>query len=64
MGNAISEKQWVGIDLHLHRSVIVRIDEHGKELEWIRIDSDPKALVRTPPRTTPFECAKAAKALA
>jgi transposase len=46
VGNAISEKQWVGIDLHLHRSVIVRIDEHGKELEWVRIDNDPKGLVR------------------
>ena len=46
VGNAISEKQWVGVDLHLHRSVIVRIDEHGNELEWVRIDNDPKALVR------------------
>ena len=46
VGNAISEKQWVGVDLHLHRSVIVRIDERGKELEWVRIDNEPKSLIR------------------
>jgi transposase len=34
----------VGIDLHLHRSVIGRIDDHGNELGWVRIDNDPKAL--------------------
>jgi hypothetical protein len=36
--------QVVGIDLHLHRSVIGRIDDHGNELGWVRIDNDPKAL--------------------
>ena len=36
--------QAVGIDLHLHRSVIARIDDHGNELGWVRIDNDPKAL--------------------
>lgn len=45
MSNASSSKQWVGIDLHLHRSVISRIDEQGRELECLRIDNDPKALV-------------------
>jgi transposase len=43
-GNA--QRQWVGIDLHLHRSVICRIDEHGQELECVQIDNDPQALVR------------------
>ena len=46
MSNVISDKQWVGVDLHLHRSVIVRIDGQGKELDYLRIDNDPKALVR------------------
>jgi len=36
----------VGIDLHLHRSVICRIDEQGNEIDWVRIDNDPKTLVR------------------
>jgi len=34
----------VGIDLHLHRSVIARIGEHIEELGWVRIDNDPAAL--------------------
>ncbi|MDP9101844.1 MAG: IS110 family transposase [Actinomycetota bacterium] len=47
MGNAISEsKQWVGVDLHLHRSVVGRIDDRGELIEWVRIDNDPKALVK------------------
>lgn len=37
-------KQVVGIDLQLHRSVIGRIDDHGNELGWVRIDNDPRAL--------------------
>ena len=43
-GNA--QGQWVGIDLHLHRSVICRIDAQGSELECVQIDNDPKTLVR------------------
>jgi hypothetical protein len=35
----------VGIDLRLHRSVICRIEARGNELECVRIDGDPKALV-------------------
>jgi len=35
----------VGIDLHLYRSVIGRIDEVGNELGWVRIENDPKTLV-------------------
>jgi len=46
-------RQFVGVDLHLHRSVIGRIDEQGQELGWVRIDNDPKALVR--------ECRKAGR---
>jgi transposase len=46
VSNAISEKQWVGVDLHLHRSVISRIDDRGELIEWVRIDNDPKALVK------------------
>ena len=45
MTNGIAEKQWVGIDLHLHRSVICRIDAAGKQLDSVLIDNDPKALV-------------------
>jgi transposase len=37
--------QWVGIDLHLHRSVICRIDGQGREVDWERIENEPKALV-------------------
>ncbi len=44
MSDGIAGGQVVGIDLHLHRSVIARIDDHGNELGWVRIDNDPKAL--------------------
>ena len=43
-GNA--QGQWVGIDLHLRRSVICRIDAQGVELECVQIDNDRKTLVR------------------
>jgi transposase len=36
--------QYVGIDLHRRRSVIVRHDEHGEVLAQVRIDNDPVAL--------------------
>ncbi len=36
--------QYVGIDLHRRRSVIVRMTEAGQQLEAVRIDSDPVAL--------------------
>ena len=39
-------RRFVGIDLHLHRSVISGLDEAGDELGWVRIDNDPKVLVR------------------
>ncbi|HZY57680.1 MAG TPA: transposase [Rubrobacteraceae bacterium] len=36
--------QYVGIDLHRRRSVIVRQDAEGEVLEKVRIDNDPVAL--------------------
>ncbi len=39
------KKQFVGVDLHLHRSVIVRIDNRGRELECVRIDNSVSGLV-------------------
>jgi len=36
-------QDYVGIDLHRRRSVIVRMTEAGEEIERIRIDSDPVA---------------------
>ncbi len=36
---------FVGVDLHLHRSVIARIDSRGREVECTRIDNSPQALV-------------------
>ena len=43
---SLSERQFVGVDLHLHRSVICRIDERNQQLECVQIDNDPKALVK------------------
>ena len=42
MSDGIAGRQVVGIDLHLYRSVIGRIDEVGNELGWVRIENDPK----------------------
>ena len=38
------ERQYVAIDLHLRRSLIVREDEAGNEVGMVRIDNDPVAL--------------------
>ena len=38
------QQQYVGIDLHRRRSVIVRRTESGETLETVRIDNDPLAL--------------------
>jgi hypothetical protein len=48
MSDGIAGNEFVGIDLHLHlhRSVIGRMSADGEELGWVRIDNDPKALVR------------------
>jgi transposase len=37
-------RQYVGIDLHRRRSVIVRADEHGQHVSTVRIDNDPLTL--------------------
>ena len=37
-------KQYVGIDLHRRRSVIVRRNESGETIDTVRIDNDPIAL--------------------
>ena len=39
-----AERQFVGIDLHRCRSVIVRMTSAGERLETVRIDNDPVAL--------------------
>jgi len=39
-----AERQFVGIDLHRRRSVIVRMTSAGERLETVRIDNDPVAL--------------------
>src|SRR5947208_1478141 len=44
-------QQFVGIDLHRRRSVIVRMTPAGEHLDMVRIDNDPVAL--------PLEIAKA-----
>jgi len=51
--SSISCRQVVGVDLHLHRSVIGILDADGREVGWVRIDNDPKVLVR--------ECRKAGR---
>jgi transposase len=38
------ERQYVGIDLHRRRSVIVRMTEEGEKLSTVRIANDPIAL--------------------
>jgi transposase len=37
----VSERQYVGIDLHRRRSVIVRVDEQGRHLSTKRVVNDP-----------------------
>lgn len=38
------KRQYVGIDLHRRRSVIVRVDEAGERVSTVRIDNDVIAL--------------------
>ena len=40
----MEKRQYVGIDLHRRRSVIVRVDEHGERLSTVRIANDAMAL--------------------
>jgi transposase len=44
MASQYEARQYVGIDLHRRRSVIVRQDGDGEVLEQVRIDNDPVAL--------------------
>jgi hypothetical protein len=44
MSSEYDGQQFVGIDLHRRRSVIVRQDGDGEVLEQVRIDNDPVAL--------------------
>jgi transposase len=37
----VSEREYVGIDLHRRRSVIVRVDKDGKHLSTTRVVNDP-----------------------
>ena len=47
--NEYDGKQFVGIDLHRQRSVIVRQSESGEQLSAVRIVNDPVALGRLRP---------------
>ena len=38
------ERQYVGIDLHRRRSVIVRMTPEGEKLDVVRIENDPVAM--------------------
>jgi transposase len=38
------QQQYVGIDLHRRRSVIVRLDDDGEKLSTVKINNDPIAL--------------------
>jgi transposase len=44
VSTVVEGRQFVGIDLHRRRSVIVRQNAAGEQLEWVRIDNDPVAL--------------------
>ena len=44
MASEYDGQQFVGIDLHRRRSVIVRQDADGEVLERVRIDNDAMAL--------------------
>jgi transposase len=42
----VSERQYVGIDLHRRRSVIVRVDREGNHLSTVRVANDPLEVAR------------------
>src|SRR5918911_2162842 len=44
MDAAYDGRQVVGIDLHRHRSVLLRMTESGEQLGTVRIDNDPMTL--------------------
>src|SRR5437660_8766887 len=43
-GGPVEQRQYVGIDLHRRRSVIVRMNDAGDVLGTVQIDNDPVAL--------------------
>jgi len=44
MSTEYDGRQYVGVDLHRRRSVIVRMTPEGEQLGWVRLDNDPVAL--------------------
>ena len=53
MSTAYEGKQYIGIDLHRRRSVLVRQTKAGEQLGWVRIDNDPVALALEIERSGP-----------
>ena len=45
-GPNVSKKEYVGIDLHRRRSVIVRVDEQGEKVSTVRLDNDPELVAK------------------
>ena len=46
MSGAYEGRQYVGMDLHRRRSVVVRMTETGEHLETVRISNDPEYLAQ------------------
>lgn len=44
MSRGYDGKQYVGVDLHRRRTVMVRMTPEGEQLGWARVDNDPIAL--------------------
>ena len=44
MSEQYESRQYVGMDLHRRRSVLLRMTGEGEQLGWTRIDNDPVAL--------------------
>ena len=44
MSEVYAGKQFVGMDVHRRRSVLVRMTESGEHLETVRISNDPEYL--------------------
>ncbi len=59
------ESEYVGIDLHRRRSVIVRMSRDGEQLSTVKIDNDPIALAAAIALAGPqgFPCGRASLGL-
>ena len=55
----MEQQQYVGIDLHRRRSVIVRVDEHGEHSAPVRIDNDAVALAAEVAKAGEHRCRRA-----